>query len=88
MKSFARIHMANLINFGILPLTFVKDADYKKIDQGDKLELDTSNITNGITLKNVTKGKDIPVTHAMGERDLEVMQAGGTLGYAASKAAS
>ncbi len=88
VKSFARIHMANLINFGILPLTFANESDYNKIDQGDKLELDTSDITGGVTLKNVTKGTEIPVTHAMGDRDLMVMQAGGTLGYAASQAAS
>ncbi|HEB71729.1 MAG TPA: aconitate hydratase, partial [Nitrospirae bacterium] len=44
VKSFARIHMANLINFGILPLTFENEADYDRIDQGDELELDTSNI--------------------------------------------
>ena len=39
VKSFARIHRANLINAGILPLTFVNEADYEKISQGDVLEL-------------------------------------------------
>ena len=39
VKSFARIHRANLINAGILPLTFANEADYDKIDQGDELEL-------------------------------------------------
>lgn len=85
-KSFARIHMANLINFGILPLVFKKESDYKKIDQGDKLEIDTSNLSGGITLRNKTKGIDIPVTHAMGSRDLEIISAGGKLGYAAATA--
>jgi aconitate hydratase len=86
VKSFARIHMANLINFGILPLTFENESDYDKIDQGDELEIDTSNIFEGIVLLNKTKGTKIPVAHAMGSRDLEIMAAGGTLGYAASQA--
>lgn len=86
VKSFARIHQANLVNFGILPLTFVKEADYKKIDQGDELEIDTSNIAGEITITNKTKGVKIPVTHSLGARDLEVMAAGGTLAYAAANA--
>lgn len=86
VKSFARIHQANLVNFGILPLTFVKEADYKKIDQGDELEIDTSNIAGEITITNKTKGVTIPVTHSLGARDLEVMTAGGTLAYAAANA--
>ncbi|VAX24359.1 Aconitate hydratase [hydrothermal vent metagenome] len=83
VKSFARIHQANLINFGILPLLFANEADYKKIDQGDKLELDTSNIREKITLRNVTKGTDIPITHTMSENELDVLIAGGRLGSGA-----
>ncbi|MBI4665344.1 MAG: aconitate hydratase [Nitrospinae bacterium] len=86
-KSFARIHMANLINFGILPLNFVNEPDYDKIDQGDELELDTSDLGN-LVVVNKTKGARIPVKHAMGGRDLDVMKAGGLLGYAAAKAAA
>ena len=43
-KSFARIHMANLINFGILPLTFKEDEDYQWIDQGDEIEIEVNSL--------------------------------------------
>ncbi len=88
VKSFARIHMANLINFGILPLVFKNISDYNKIDQGDELEVDTSELHGDIIVVNKTKGTRIVVTHSMGPRDIEMMAAGGTLGYAASMAAS
>lgn len=86
VKSFARIHMANLINFGILPLTFVNESDYDKIEQGDDLEVNVTNLAGDITVVNKTKGIEIPVKTGMAGRDLEVMKAGGLLGYAASKA--
>ncbi|AIA30180.1 aconitate hydratase [Leptospirillum ferriphilum] len=85
-KAFARIHLANLINFGILPLTFVNEADYDKIDANDTLELDTTHLEKKpLTLRNVTKGIDIPVTHALTYRDLEIVKAGGTLAYVKSR---
>ena len=68
-KSFARIHRANLINFGILPLTFENENDYNAIDQGDSLEL--PDIKNGlkskrkIVVKNITKNKEIFLTHLL-----------------------
>ncbi len=87
-KSFARIHLANLINFGILPLTFVNESDYDKIDAGDVLELETANLDKKpLTLKNVTKGISIPVTHALSSRDLDIVAAGGTLSYVKSRTA-
>jgi aconitate hydratase len=88
VKSFARIHMANLINFGVLPLTFANEADYANVDQGDALEIDTSDLTKPLKLVNKTKGVEIPVVHALGGRDVEVMKAGGTLGYASLSAAA
>ncbi len=85
-KAFARIHLANLINFGILPLTFVNEADYDKIEANDTLELDTTHLDKKpLTLKNVTKGIDIPVTHSLTARDLEIVKAGGTLAYVKSR---
>ncbi|MBI5816277.1 MAG: aconitate hydratase [Nitrospinae bacterium] len=87
VKSFARIHMANLINFGILPLVFVTEADYGKIDQGDELSINTANLDN-LTVVNKTKGIQIPVKHSMGGRDLEVIKAGGLLTWAASRASN
>ena len=83
VKSFARIHRANLVNFGILPLTFVNEADYDKIDQGDKLTLETQSLVpDELVLVNETKGVSIPVRHELAERDKEVVKAGGKLGYA------
>ncbi|MHB1605120.1 MAG: aconitate hydratase [Leptospirales bacterium] len=85
-KAFARIHLANLINFGILPLTFVNEGDYDKVDANDVLEMDTTNLgSKSLTLRNVTKGIDIPVTHSLTARDLEIVQAGGTLAYVKSR---
>ena len=83
VKSFARIHRANLINFGILPLMFVNEADYDKIDQGDKLSLKTESLVpDELTLVNETKGINISVRHELAERDKDVVKAGGKLGYA------
>lgn len=83
VKSFARIHRANLVNFGILPLTFANESDYDKIDQGDKLSLDTQSLSPDVlTLVNETKGLEIPVRHELSEMDKDVVKAGGKLGYA------
>ncbi len=87
VKGFARIHLANLINFGILPLTFANEADYDKIDRDDQLELTTSGIEKGtLVLKNLTKKLDIPVKHSLTARDLEIVRAGGTLAYVKGRA--
>ena len=68
-KSFARIHRANLVNFGILPLTFENETDYNTIDQGDRLELpDIKNRLKSkgkIVVKNTTKNNEIKVTHSL-----------------------
>ncbi|MFH1943266.1 MAG: aconitate hydratase [bacterium] len=82
-KSFARIHLANLINFGIVPFTFINESDYDQIDQEDKLEIDVSHIEKlPVLLKNKTKGIDIPLSHSLSERDMELIKAGGSLAYA------
>ncbi len=84
-KSFARIHMANLINNGILPLTFSNPDDYDKIDMGDELVLEgiRDEILNGkpITVKNVTKNIEIPVDITLSDRQRHIMAAGGLLNY-------
>jgi aconitate hydratase len=84
-KSFARIHLANLINFGILPLTFADPADYDAIEQGDKLQLPmvADIIATGadLTIKNLTKGIDIPVTYSLTPRQVTIVRAGGLLNY-------
>jgi aconitate hydratase len=83
VKAFARIHLANLINFGILPLTFVDPADYDRVAQGDRLELPGAReaLAPGKTLKvrNATKGIEFEAAHPMNERQIEILRAGGLL---------
>ena len=80
VKSFARIHLANLVNFGIVPLTFVNKEDYDKIEQGDRFEIDLTAINSGrVSLKNLSKNLDIELTHSLSEQDLDELMAGGKL---------
>lgn len=77
-KSFARIHLANLINFGIIPLTFDNLDDYGKIKQGDKVSLDTSDL--GGELKVVVNGEtEIKLKPAYSDKDIPMLKAGGAL---------
>ena len=87
-KSFARIHKDNLVNFGILPLTFENPVDYDGIDDGDELELPGINKSLGneaVILRNVTKGKEIKLRHGYSPRQVETILAGGTLNYTTAK---
>ncbi len=86
VKSFARIHRANLINAGILPLTFVNEADYDKIGQGDDIAISgvRKSVEDGnaeLTLVNKSKGIEIPVLCELTGRTKEIMLAGGLLDY-------
>jgi len=82
-KSLERIHAANLINFGILPLTFLKESDYDAIDQGDDLEIPAlkTAITEGsrLIVQNKTKGISFPVSHALSARQKQMILTGGAL---------
>ena len=84
-KSFARIHKQNLINNGILPLTFENEADYDKIEQGDKLEIPgvKTAVKNGskILVKNVTKGTMFNTILELSERGKGMILEGGLLNY-------
>ena len=83
-KSFARIHVANLINAGIIPLTFKDASDYDAISQGDKLALkDVFNgFANGeVTLVNETTGKEYKLLCAFTDRQISILKAGGLLAY-------
>ncbi|MBR6290114.1 MAG: aconitate hydratase [Clostridia bacterium] len=87
-KSFARIHRANLINAGILPLELEDPADYDKIDQGDELRIENvlSAVETGrFTVTNVTGGASIPVKCELSDRMKDVLRAGGLLSYTKSK---
>ena len=85
VKSFARIHKANLINAGILPLTFADPADYDKITQGDQLSLKglREAVANGgqIVLHNLTTGEDYALCCELSRRARDIMLAGGLLRY-------
>ena len=83
-KSFARIHVANLINAGIMPLTFKNPDDYDKLNQGDELEL--NNVYNGmdsgeIILKNKTTGEDFVLVCNFTDRQKAILKAGSLLQY-------
>lgn len=84
-KSFARIHCANLINAGILPLNFKNEADYDKISQGDELSLEgvkTAIINNQpILLKNLTNGESYELKYDLTKRQKDIILAGGLLNY-------
>jgi aconitate hydratase len=83
VKSFARIHRANLINFGILPLTFANEGDYDSIDQGDRITIQVDGLSSDlITVRNETKGTEIKVEHSLTQRDKDIVKAGGALGFA------
>ena len=85
VKSFARIHRSNLINAGILPLTFVNEADYDSISEGDELAIPDVKklIMNGseLTVINKTTGKEIPVLCELSDRTRDIILAGGLLNY-------
>ena len=84
VKSFARIHKANLVNAGILPLTFVNAADYDLFSCGDTLILSDifAGITSGtITLQNKTTGKTCALSCDISTRQSEIIKAGGLLNY-------
>ena len=78
-KSFARIHQANLINFGIVPLTFVNPDDYGMIDEKDELEIQIGDLTGDCFLYNKTKEKKIKLTHSLSKLDAEILKTGGKL---------
>lgn len=84
-KSFARIHMANLINSGIIPLVFENEKDYDLIEEGDELVLEnikTCILENKpIVLHNKTKNVYIPLSRTFFERNAEIIAAGGLLNY-------
>ena len=84
-KSFARIHMANLINSGIIPMVFENEGDYDKIDVEDELVIEgvIGQIKNGDTIKiaNKTKGTEFNIKTSFSDRQVEMILAGGLINY-------
>lgn len=88
-KSIERIHLANLINFGIVPLTFENDADYDRLEEGDRLEIrGIAKAVKGdgkVELVNDTKGISIPVKTDLSDRQKKILLVGGLLSSVAGK---
>ena len=85
-KSFARIHVANLVNAGILPFTFANEADYDRIDQMDQLvlaDIRTAMENNTpVVLKNLTKNEEYPLDAShLSARQRAMLLCGGLLDY-------
>jgi aconitate hydratase len=84
-KSFSRIHHANLVNVGILPLTFADEEDYEALSQGDELEISEIHeaLKTGapLTVHNHTQDETYPVEHGLAERQVQILLAGGLLNY-------
>ncbi|MCD4820087.1 MAG: aconitate hydratase [Candidatus Cloacimonetes bacterium] len=89
-KSMERIHNANLINFGILPLNFKDEKDYDGIDQTDELEIADIKAaflsSKNIIVKNRSKGTQFEATYDLSDRQKEILLAGGTLAFMKKKA--
>jgi len=82
-KSFARIHRQNLINFGILPLTFAETTDYDAVQPGDKIDIAGLHAAlqpgTGLTVTNQTRGETYQVAHHLNQRQVDIVLAGGML---------
>lgn len=92
VKDFARIHWQNLVNFGVLPLTFKNENDYDDLEQGDVLVLkDLHNqVQNGneVTVRVKGKDKEIPAEHTLSKRQIDIMLKGGQLNWIKSRKSS
>jgi len=86
-KSFSRIHLANLVNYGIVPLTFLNSSDFEGLSVGDILKLDVSKMRKESFLKNITRQLDIQVRHDLTSRELRILKAGGLLNFIKSNEA-
>jgi aconitate hydratase len=86
-KSFARIHLANLVNFGIVPLTFVDQQDYAGVAQGDIMELNVKGLKQNICVKNLTKNAEFDVELELSDREKSMLKAGGKLAVIKAKQA-
>lgn len=81
-KSLARIHRANLVNFGILPLLLVDKSDYDRIEQGANLRIPAGSIKPGKPVSiEVEGGKPVKVTNDLTAKELDIILAGGLLNY-------
>jgi len=91
-KGYARIHWQNLVNFGVLPLTFDEPADYDRIDQGDVLRVEGLHAGLGegpaVEVENVTKGETYAARHDLSGRQIELLLEGGQIPWMKKRLAS
>ena len=82
-KSIERIHQANLVNFGILPLIFADDGDYEKIEPGDELVIEVAAIASAgnVTVHNKCRSSDFVCGLELSPRQRKILAAGGLLNY-------
>ncbi|MBW2481261.1 MAG: aconitate hydratase [Deltaproteobacteria bacterium] len=80
-KGFARLHLANMVNWGLLPLIFVHESDDDSIEQGDRLSVDTTELVEGkhYIVKNETQQVDFPVASPLSQIELTAVKAGGVV---------
>ncbi len=88
-KNFARIHGQNLVNFGIVPLEFVRDDDYGAIEQGDVVRIERlrDQLRSGmeVTVENLTKRQHFVTRHTLSDRQRDVLFAGGVINWLKSR---
>lgn len=82
-KSFARIHLANMVNFGLLPFVFLHTDDYDLLHQGAALSVDTQELREGTTytIRNLADGVAVPVRIPLSQDELAIVKAGGRLNW-------
>jgi len=84
-KSYARIHRSNLINVGILPLTFNHLDEFEKIQPGDRLRMNSLHkelrVNTPLRVENMTQQRVLEVSHGLNERELKILGSGGLLNY-------
>ncbi len=84
-KSVERIHAANLVNFGIVSLSFKNEADYDKVEQGDEIELPDIKMkimnSEPVILVDKTKGLELELEYSFSQRQKEILAEGGLLSY-------
>jgi aconitate hydratase len=91
-KRFARIHAQNLVNFGVLPLTFADPADYDRIDAGDELAIvgvrEQISAGSNVDVENRTKGDVLRCEHHLSDRQVELVLAGSLISFLRNRVAS
>jgi aconitate hydratase len=84
-KGFARIHAQNLVNFGVLPITFLEPEDYDRVEEGDEIRIPhvAAQIHAGtdVTVENVTKSQTYRCTHKLSSRQVDLVAAGSLISF-------